>query len=243
MKILKYGLIFTFIFFVFNSCEDQDQSQNEEDVINSIEDQTNTSGIISKTDSLVTGKLVIQPNADEGKDARVKENQPDVNWGDLLDMQAGTWTNQGVWRIIRGFIEFDLSGIPSGANIAEATLYLQNAPETNCNDGKHSQRDGANDGWIKRVVEPWNENTIIWNNQPAVTELNKVAIPASSDPNQDYIIDVTNMLDDIINSKEGNNGIRISLQDESYTYKRLQFATSDYPDEDKHPKLKIVYTE
>ena len=81
------------------------------------------------------------------------------------------------------------------------------------------------------------------NNQPAVTETNKVAIPASTSQwgYEVQDIDVTNMVKDMVTNAT-NNGFCIMLQNEVF-YRSVTFASSDNADAAKRPKLVITYQE
>jgi hypothetical protein len=107
--------------------------------------------------------------------------------------------------------------------------------------GQHSAIGVSNNAWLERVTSPWNEFTVTWNNQPSATTVNRVAVPASTSPSEDYLnMDVTTLTQDIISSPSGNFGIMLIL-DVEQTFRRLNFCTSDYPDSTKHPKLEISY--
>jgi len=121
--------------------------------------------------------------------------------------------------------------------IKNAVLYLFafNSP-----DGQHSQLDGSNASVIQRITQEWDENTVTWNNQPATTEVNQVNVPASSAPDQNYEINVTQLIQDIIYDPENGHGLMLKLETESY-YRSLIFASSDNPDTSLHPKLVIEF--
>ena len=61
--------------------------------------------------------VLIQPGSSDGKDASVWENAPTSNYGNLESINVYAWTNGGVERLKRAFVDFDLSVIPSGAFI------------------------------------------------------------------------------------------------------------------------------
>jgi hypothetical protein len=87
-------------------------------------------------------------------DADVYERYPDRNYGSDTSIWVCPYDN----RKNRGFLKFNLSEIPSNANVQQAKLHL------NCWKKEYDNFDAAcceveNDGW--------SENTITWNNQPS----------------------------------------------------------------------------
>ena len=182
--------------------------------------------------------VTIQPNSEQGKDAYLRSLDPDVNRGDSPDLLAHSWTNGGNIVNVRSLIDFDLSELPNTAHIinAKITLYSVNSVAAG-----HHEYEENNSAFLERVLEPWNENLVTWNNQPITSQDNKVILPTSTESIQDYTqFDVTNLLRDALNSEEGFHGFLFKLQEEDI-YRRMLFASSDYNDPSKHPKLEISY--
>ena len=193
------------------------------------------------------GKLFLQPDSVCGKDATVW-NAPGfpngmTNYGSGDFLGAHSWTNSGTPDTSRSLIEFDLDQIASGSHIVSAYLSLYNNPTTNFAGGEHSTLSGLNSAYIRRIVEPWDESTVNWFTQPAVTNLHQTSIPASSGPHDDYInIDVTQLVQDMVDSAATSFGFEISLVREQY-YRALVFASSDCADPNLRPRLIISYDE
>lgn len=207
----------------------------------------------------------IQPGPADGVDARPTAVQncttgsPFIDAGnstapDLQDMPIAAWTNNAngcATMQHRAFIKFTaVSNIPQTATILSAKLSLYGVSSSTSlptgnsyYPGSPYNSSGTNECWIKQVSGSWSESLITWNNQPAVTETNKVAIPAStSQYGYDALdIDVTNMVKDMVNNAT-NNGFCIMLQNEVY-YRSVTFASSDNTDAAKRPKLVITYQE
>lgn len=136
----------------------------------------------------------------------------------------------------RALIHFDLSSIPAGSIIEEATLNLYAIGIL----GNLNGHQGENASLLQLVIEDWNPATVTWNNQPLTTELNQVVLPASSDPFEDYLgIDVTTLAQQMHQS--GNFGFLFKLIDESAT-NALLFCSIDHPDAEKHPTLRLKYS-
>ncbi|MCX6233898.1 MAG: PKD domain-containing protein [Bacteroidetes bacterium] len=186
--------------------------------------------------------IILQPDAEEGKDAPISDYNPNTNDGSRNELTALAWTQQGIPFLCRGVIEFDLTIIPEGSIITDALLSLFNNPESSSNNGEHSSLSGSNACRILRITEEWDEFTVTWNNQPSVTTLHQVTLPQSIDPHQDYEdIDVTQLVIDMIDNSEVSHGFMIRLITEEY-YRCMTFASSDYTDPDLYPKLAITFT-
>lgn len=192
---------------------------------------------VTKAQSVV----ILQPGSDNGKDAMVGNyfDYVDQNFGDLPELEAYAWTAAGLNTDMRFLIEFDLSVIPAGSVIDEARLTLYYDPATWWGGGIHT---GDNDAYVSRIIEPWDENIVTWNTQPATTELHRITLPSSISPTQDYNIKIKKLIQDMVNDPENSHGLMVQLVDETQ-YKSLLFCSSDYADASNHPKLRIKYTE
>ena len=194
--------------------------------------------------SQCTNTLILQPNAIAGTDALVASfsGSANTNFGNNPDIDADAWTIGGDDVVYRGYLRFDLTTIPVNAIIQQATLTLFNNP-TSTNGwppGSHSSFSISNESWLQKVISPWNENTITWNNQPASDTTGEIALPQSISPQQDYIIDMTNLIQGAVSNPSNNYGFVVRMQTE-VQYGALVFASSDYPDSTKHPKLVLSY--
>lgn len=179
--------------------------------------------------------IVLQPG-DEGKDAEIFSLQPTTNLNGET-YRGAAWTFSGDNGVVRGLLEFDLSVIPANAEITSAYLTLS-SPE-----GGHSQwHAGNNSGWLQRITSSWTENTVTWGNQPSTTSNNQVSLAESTLEFQDYRnIDVTDLVRDMREDPANSFGFMLMLKSESI-FRRMSFASSDYFNETKHPRLEICYT-
>jgi len=148
--------------------------------------------------------------------------------------------NSGGFNNGQGVFDFDLSSIPSGSTILSASLNLYALV-----DGTGVLSNGhvgsGNSCFIERITEPWNENTVTWNNRPNYTSINAVSLPASTSPFQDYLnIDVKNLVEDMIVSIDSSNGFLLRLQNE-VVYNLLSFSSKDNGNPNKIPTLTISY--
>lgn len=183
--------------------------------------------------------LVLQPNGICGKDATLSSKWPNNNSGAHPDFIAAAWTHSGTPSTVRGLLEFDLSSIPSNSTVisAELSLFWSN---NNLNLG-HSSLNFPNIAHLKRVTSPWDENTVTWNTEPTSTNTNMILLPESINGTQDYPnIDVTSLTQDMINNPSNSFGFLFKQTAEQY-YRSMLFASSDFPDPTKHPKIVIIY--
>ena len=186
--------------------------------------------------------LVLQPDSLCGKDAILHglESERNVNYGSNPQFLAASWTYQGIPGNVASIMQFDLSQLPADALITSAELYLYAWPYTT-GSGQHSSLSYSNIGWLRRVTSNWNESTVTWNTQPSNTILNQLVVPESTNPNEDYILNVTQLVQDMWNDPSNSFGFLLMEQIPDY-YCRLNFCSSDFPDLSKHPKLIINYT-
>jgi len=224
MNQFKFLLFAFFCLFTmtFQSCVQQENDENE------------------------TISLVLKPDSRTGMDAVIWTERPDNSYPNHRDFQAmgWTWYSHGFdGGIRRSLINFNLSSIPADAKIEEATLSLfYNAtsgeiPSTN----GHSQRDGSNRSILYRITSPWTEDSVTWNNQPSISTTNNILVKASDSADEDYEIDVKNLIEDMVANPGGSFGFMYMLENEEY-YRATIFASSDHEDSDLHPQLEVKYT-
>jgi len=98
--------------------------------------------------------LVIQP--EDGKDTWIEAGNQFSNFGGF-----GVMLNSNYFGIARSLIAFDVSGVPAGSVVTSAYMELL----------VHSHLGvGAGNGTMPisayRILEPWDELTVNWGNQP-----------------------------------------------------------------------------
>lgn len=179
--------------------------------------------------------LILQPNANEAKDAVIGLIIPDDNRGEAVHSSPYAWTQNGILNVTRPLLEFNISSISKGTIVKKAILSLYYASY-----GKLVSHSYDNNAFsVERITEKWDEYTVTWNNQPATTEVNKVIVPALEDT-ASVDIDVTALVQDMVNNPENSNGFMLKLLNEQ-PYRVALFASSDHSDVTKHPKLTIEF--
>ena len=95
-------------------------------------------------------------------DSYVREDQPTTNYGTSTSMYVGHYVTATTEGAERGYLKFDVSGIPSGVTIIGAKLWLYNWGYSNPGTSANVQVERVDD-------DSWTEGGITWNNQPART--------------------------------------------------------------------------
>ena len=187
--------------------------------------------------------FVIQPGAD-GQDAFVLHDTGDPtaknrNYGDEPNLRVGRHR----WHQLRArtFLRFSLATLPDDVwpeEILEARLWLYRHT-----DG--GQARGRTIG-VYRVVQPWDEHTLTWTNQPKfdpvpVDFVHSTGIPGwrKSEPRW-FSWDVTRLVREWVAGVE-NYGIMVkTATGEEMDYFDVYYS-SDYTDAKLRPKLEVKY--
>jgi hypothetical protein len=159
------------------------------------------------------------------------------NYGNALQNAAYVLNNNyGDSNVNRALIHFDLSFLPKNCLIKSASLNLYALISNGIPN--HS---GDNAAYIERVIEPWKEYSVTWNNQPNTSIENRVELPKSTSPTQNYLnIDVRKLIVDIV--KNENYGLLLKLQKE-LKGNALFFASNNFSDSTKRPTLDVCFEE
>ncbi|MGK4003764.1 DNRLRE domain-containing protein [Sorangium sp. So ce1036] len=196
-------------------------------------------------------RLTLQPGS-AGIDATLNSFSASAgtNHGASVNLTAGKWTNNGVEYVTRSLFGFDLSAIPAGSTIERARLSLYADPDArlygqgsaNGLPPGHSTHGGSNAFLLQRVTAPWQESTVTWASQPAVTTANQVLLPQSASTGQDYEdVDVTRLVRDMLAAPAGNHGFMMRLESEAARYREVSFTSSDHANASRRPRLEVVF--
>jgi hypothetical protein len=186
--------------------------------------------------------IVLNPAQGLLKDALVANQTPNQNWANHQNTEATTWTCSSVLCNGRTLIQFDFSGIPQGSIINSAELFLYaDINAINCSPGQPTYGMN-NNGFIRKITQAWSENTVTWNNQPTFTSTGEIPVPASTGTAQDYVIDMTSMVQDFVSNPSTDFGFIIMLADEFNYYKSLIFGSNDHSDTSLRPQMVINYS-
>ena len=185
-----------------------------------------------------TKTLILRPGPQDGTDADIRTDMPRTPNGNSPDFIANAWTAQGNYFVQRSLLKFDLSQIPVEATVLNATLFLY----TNLTTGHHQLDSGANAAILLRATQPWTEDQVYWDNQPAASDPDPVYLPQSTSHTQNYEVNVTSHVSAMVANPTNNYGWLFKLQVEE-KYRCMVFASSDHPVAEWRPKLVIQYTD
>jgi len=154
-------------------------------------------------------------------DAMVLAGYPTTNYGSAEDMWAGydTWLNPD-GRNARGLVRFDLSVIPSGTSISQATLWLYLCRS-------YDVPDVSRVIVAYRVASSWTEGGVTWNTRPSLGGM----YGGVSVPHADwrwYTIDVTDLVRSWVNGQYSNYGIWVLGNEDSGHPNWRGFCTREY---------------
>ena len=153
-------------------------------------------------------------------DSYTNRGAPSTNYGaqTLLDVDGATQAT---------YIQFNLSSIPTGASVSQATLKLYvNAVAT------------AGSLEVYLVNGAWSESTITYDLAPALGSVIDSAVPVTSaDKNQYVLIPITSTVQGWINAPSSNNGIAlVAVGKFDASFDSKENATTSHP-----PELDIVF--
>ena len=183
-------------------------------------------------------KIILSPYNTTVSDALVGSLIPDENRGAVTGLNAYAWTQGGAVNITRPMVKFDFSQIPQNGNVLEAKLVLYFDPFSTAILPSHM---GSSGFYVSRIIEHWDELGVTWNNQPDVTTEHQVYVPAPSYSEQNFVIDVTDMVNDMLHDTSGlNEGFMMTLENES-PYNAILLCSRENADESRHPKMLITF--
>lgn len=156
------------------------------------------------------------------------------------DIVLAAWTNGGNPASVRSLLKFDLSAIPQSATIISANLYLYSYPPPLLNGNGTEANFGTNNSYtVERAVTDWSPASITWFNQPAGASQGQLIVPHTASSFLDINLDVTTIVGAMVNNNT-NFGFLMKLLNETIYTSRI-FASSNYSDASKRPKLVVVY--
>lgn len=204
--------------------------------------------------------ITLQPDGISGKDAEVFSLDcassyavsnnvcTQTNFGNSTSMRSKVWTWWGTHAALRSFLEFDLSSLPAGCTVTDATLIMHNA-NTNTNAYHCGQNSTivpcvSNDIYLHRVTQSWQEHSINWLNKPSYASTNlgiDYIFEGNNDqPYNDYSFDITDMVNYWLANPSQNHGLMFKQQDESTHYQSVWFQSSDHPNPAVRPELVLT---
>jgi hypothetical protein len=138
---------------------------------------------------------------DADADAWVWEDYPADNYGDDVDLYAGYSSISGGQENV--YLHFDLSSLPSTTTVVVVELWVYISFSWNHYDTGYS---------LAAVDEPWDEDTITWDDAPASTQMFTFTGPADEFEGWYKITDpdLIAKVQDWISNPSANNGLAIA---------------------------------
>ena len=167
-------------------------------------------------------------------DATVSSLDAASNYGNHPDLIALAWEANETPFALRSFFEFELGELP-GEPLVEAELHLFATTGSG-----HPGHYGLNQALLCRTTASWSEHDVSWADQPATTISNAVFVAQSTTADENYTIDVTNLVEEAILAGESHVGLALQLQSED-VYRCMNFASSNHPDTELHPTLVLRF--
>lgn len=184
--------------------------------------------------------LTLQPSANTGE-YQLVYYQSSSFWTGALDIPLESWTKNGDPFGVRQVLKFDLSSIPSNANILTAQLYLYSYPSPTFNGNQVDANAGtANGFYVRQIKTNWTSTSINWTNEPVVTTTNQVYVPTTSEKQLDLNLDVKAQIASMV-STNTNYGFYLKLENEVIYNARIFVSSYNTLYPDKRPKLVVTY--
>lgn len=194
--------------------------------------------------------LVLQPGPENGKDAMISNLEPGKNFGNHRYFEA-TFISEPVLTVMRSnesLISFDMNALPKSALIRKVDLNLWYDLPLIWDSIIFYPAGGNNIEWrggvLQKIIEPWEEDKVTWNEQPKSTEANQVFISPFILNTNMITVDVTRIFvqDPATDAPSvPGYGMIFRLWPQEWV-PGFRFASSDYPEARMRPRLTIYYT-
>ena len=192
--------------------------------------------------SVFAQDYILTPNHDCSVGYHDYTNSADNNYGYAI--YYGSFSQPGYLGGVNagmGLMSFDLSAIPPGTVITDARLDLFGCGPFGGGDAASVGDIGHNASYLERITQPWDEYTVTYNTRPHATPEHRVHLLWSTSIDEDYTnVDVTQLVQDMINDPDHSFGIRIRLRNGKPTRALAFWSRDGAPSEDLQPHLRIT---
>ena len=181
-------------------------------------------------------EITIIPDSNTGQNSIISSLEQNKNFSGEENNHLYATVNGENSNIIRVLIKF--KEIPRNVEIDSAYLSLK----FNTTSIYGKEHYGVNQFVISRIISPWDKEDVTWNNQPVVSEFNKIyqdKVLLSNDPNR---INITKLVQEISDDYANSYGFQLKLLNENQNA-LLLLASSNHPDKNLRPKLQVYYKE
>jgi hypothetical protein len=180
--------------------------------------------------------LTFSPGPESAKDAYVTEGFPKYNYSHLPFLHMLSYTKlDTIDNDSQFLLRFGFASLPQTLNVDSAFIKLF------AYDKGHF---GTNNSfYIEPITEVWINKEVNWQNKPKTNSKEAILLSAPSHKMQDYKINVTKYVTQVLENKRSNNGHLFRLVDEEKPHKGLRFCSGEHDSADKRPRLEIYYHE
>jgi len=189
-----------------------------------------------------TYTVELRPDAANGQDAMIFERSDTYtrNYSRAMSMQISEWKGKKELYQQHQVLNFDLSDLPTDMVVKSAKLSLYFNPDNTDGRGAGHYGDVPTELMIHSIADPWDAETVNWDNRPAYTIDSKILLPGHTRKDQDYEdIDVTGIVSDMASGT--SYGFYLQLAGDE-PLQILKFASSNHTNERLHPRLTITFT-
>lgn len=162
-----------------------------------------------------------------------------TNYNTYPRIASTAWTHSGSQISYRTLLKFDVSAIPAGTVVQSATLYLYSDPANTSGEISNQPLSGSNAFYLEKVSQNWNPTAVTWNSQPVTTTTGRVWTGPSSSGTENITVNITALVQDMINSPSANYGLMMKLENEVY-YRSRSYASTNHTNTALHPKLVVT---
>lgn len=178
-------------------------------------------------------ELTIQPATSAGKNVRVLSNNGNTNYETQQAIEIGY--RSATAGIGRGLFQYDISGIPAGAELISAIFYIYM--------GTTNENETDTDTFlIHRITESWAASTVTYNNKPAYNAGTEASLSITGMDIGWKEFNITTLVGQWRDLSYPNYGIICKATTEAAAGCQNAFYSSYYmSDTTKRAKLVIVY--
>ena len=135
-----------------------------------------------------------------------------TNYNSYPRLAVTAWNHSSSLATYRNLLKFDLTSIPVGTTVQSAQLQLFSDPANTSGEFSNS---GSNSFYIQKVTQAWTASTVTWNNQPASTTTGRVTVGSSTSAIENITVNVTALVQDMVNNPASNYGLLLRLATET----------------------------
>jgi hypothetical protein len=205
-----------------------------------IEERVTITDTIQHCDTLTIEKIIVVNDSSSNfeinstMDTRINSRNVVPTEDNMDKLSVMTWTHSGGMQVTRSLLQFPIPNIDNNITIDSVILFLHFL-DTDHNES-FSTHYGDNSMYVERITTSWTEPTL-WTEKPETTDKNRIEVPKFQSETQNYNINVTNLVSDMIVDSENSYGFMIRQIDEGNIYRGSLFCGGKHAEEHKRPKL------